>query len=116
MHKRIISRIGLHNLVTTTLYAERTRKMAKTDWFEAHTQSCPDEPCKTVRLVHTIKIDFSKRLENVDEIVNTEALKLAKKGCKIISIQSKQVGFQPVYLFYDITYEPNEETTKLLLQ
>lgn len=75
-----------------------------------------DSPAATVRLIHTVKFDFSKKLDDVEEKVNLEILNLAKHGCKIVSITSKQVGFQPMYLLYDIIYEPGEQLTKCMIE
>lgn len=82
------------------------------DKYEPQHQDMP----VSVRLVHTVKFDFSKKLDDVEEKVNQELLNLARKGCKIVAITSKQVGFQPMYLIYDIVYEPGENLTKCLIE
>lgn len=75
-----------------------------------------DNPSDRIRLIHTLRFNFSKKLNDVETAVNTEIIKLALKGCKIVSVQSKQVGLNPIYLFYEIIYEPGEDYTKKLLE
>lgn len=88
--------------------------MNKNNFF--HPYENIDKPAGKVRLIRTLKFDLSKKLEDVESKVNEEVIALAKNGCTIISIQSKQIGFQPIYLFYDITYEPGSEVCKRLLK
>lgn len=85
----------------------------KVNWLDKFTSR--DKESSSIRLIHTIKIEFTEKLDDIDERVNTAIVMLAKRGCKIVSINSKQVGLQPIYMLYEIIYEPQEELTKEIM-
>lgn len=92
-------------------------KSKKMDFLDSnYPKDKPDAKATSVRLVKTVKITFTNYLEDVETEVNTEILNLARKGCKIISVHPMQVGFNPMYVLYNIIYEPSQNFFDELLK
>lgn len=69
----------------------------------------PKKP--SIRKIKVLRFTIKHGLKDVEDEVNNAIDSLAEEGNKIVTITTLVAGSSPVYILYNIIYEPAEDAT-----